>query len=129
MTDVAAALCPEAFAAAPDKAITVECEIVRVLDGDTIEVAVRQRYRVRLLDCWAAETRGDSKAAGLSAKQHLQSLLDSHGCRGVLSVPCGEDVGKAWSMGRVLGNVWINGQDKSLSEIQVESGHATKVKQ
>lgn len=125
--DVAAALSPEAFAA-PDVATTVECEVVRVIDGDTIEVAVRQRYHVRLIDCWAPETRGNSKTEGLSAKQHLESLLSQHGRRAVLSVPWHEYVGKQWSMGRVIGNVWLNGCEKSLSEQQVESGHATTSK-
>jgi len=129
MEEIAAALCPEAFAAAPAKAITVECQIVRILDGDTIEVAVQQVYRVRLLDCWAPEAKGESKESGLASKEHLRQYIAMFRPHGVLSVPCGEDVGKSWSMGRVLGNVWLDGQEKSLSEIQCEAGHATKDRQ
>lgn len=117
-----------AFGAAPQQATTVTCRVVRVVDGDTVEVAVQQLYRVRLLDCWAPETHGDGKEAGLAAKEHLRNYIAQHGMTGVLSVPWCEDASRSWSMGRVLGNVWIGGQDKSLSEIQCEAGHATKVK-
>ena len=128
MDEVAVALTPESFAAAPEQATTVACRVVRVLDGDTIEVAVQQVYRVRLLDCWAPETKGETKEAGLASKEHLRQYIAMFRPHGVLSVPCGEDVGKSWSMGRVLGRVWLDGQEKSLSEIQVEAGMATKEK-
>lgn len=118
----------QAFGAAPQQATTVTCRVTRVLDGDTVEVAVQQIYRVRLLDCWAKEVHGDSKADGLAAKEHLRNYIEQHGMNGVLSVPWSEDASRSWSMGRVLGNVWVGGQDKSLSEIQCEAGHATKVK-
>lgn len=127
--EAAIAIDPQAFGAAPQTATTVECRVVRVLDGDTVEVEVRQLYRVRLLDCWAAETKGDSKEAGLAAKEHLRNYIGQTGMNGVLSVPWHEDSQRSWSMGRMLGNIWLNGQDKSLSEVQVEAGHATKEKQ
>lgn len=111
---------------APDQATTVSCEVVRVIDGDTLVVEVRQQYRVRLLDCWAPEVKGASKDAGLSAKQHLESLIIRHGKDGVLSVPWHSDAASSWSMGRVLGRVWLGGND--LSELQVDSGHARKAK-
>jgi hypothetical protein len=39
------------------------------------------------------------------------------------------DVSKLWTMGRVLGFIWVDGSDASLNAMQVESGHATKEKQ
>ena len=127
--DAPAVLDSEAYGNAPDQATTVECRVVRVVDGDTIEVTVQQVYRVRLLDCWAPETHGPDKADGLAAKEHLRNYIEQHGMSAVLSVPWHADVAKSWTMGRVLGNVWMSGQEKSLSEIQVESGHAKKAKQ
>lgn len=112
--------------AAPDTATTVACEAVRVIDGDTVMVEVRQRYRVRLQDCWAVETDGPTKVQGIAAKSHLESLVEKLGRFGVLSVPWHADAAKSWSMGRVVGRLWLNGED--LSELQVFSGHATKTK-
>lgn len=128
MGEVASALSPESFAAAPDTGVTVRCNVIRVIDGDTIEVMVPHVYRVRLLECWAPEVHGTSKQLGLQSKSHLRNFLQDHGLRGTLSVPCGEDISKAMTLGRVLGNVWLDGQEKSLSEIQCEAGHATKEK-
>lgn len=129
MDEIACALTPESFAAAPETATTVACRVVQVTDGDTIVVEVKQLYRVRLLDCWAPEIKGDEKEAGLQSREHLRNLIKDHGLDATLSVPWSEDAAKSWSMGRVLGNVWLSGQDKSLSEIQVAAGMATKVKQ
>ncbi|TXH44894.1 MAG: hypothetical protein E6Q97_32070 [Desulfurellales bacterium] len=118
----------QAFGAAPDTGLTVTCRALRVVDGDTVEVSVQQVYRVRLLDCWAPESHGATKAAGEASAEHLRKYLDARGHNCVLSVPGGADVGKSWSMGRVLGHLWVLGQEKSLSEIQCEAGHACKEK-
>lgn len=116
-------------AAAPEQATTVACEVTRVIDGDTIEVEVKQRYRVRLLDCWAPEMRGETKYAGVYSKSNLVEAVEVYGEEATLSVPWSVNAAESWSMGRVLGNVWLKGcPDKSLSELQVESGHATKTK-
>lgn len=115
---------PQACAAAPQTATTVRCKVSRIVDGDTVQVIVSQIYRVRLKDCWAPEVRGDEKSKGLESKEHLRQFVQQHGLHGVLSVPWSEDVGKSWSMGRVIGDVWIDGQERSLSEIQCAAGHA-----
>lgn len=117
-----------AAAAAPEMATTVACRVVRVIDGDTVEVVVQQVYRVRLIDCWAPETRGDSKTQGLASKEHLREHIGRHGLDAVLSVPWSEDSAKSWSLGRVLGRIWLRGQNRSLSEVQCDAGHATPAK-
>lgn len=113
-------------AAAPDVATTVECEVVRAIDGDTVEVVVKQRYRVRLIDCWAPEL--STGAPGDESKRALETFIGPMPAPAVLSVPWHEQVGKQWSMGRVVGNVWIKNTSASLSEAQVASGHATRIK-
>lgn len=123
MEEVASCIVLEA---APEQATTVACEVVRVIDGDTVVVEVRQQYRIRLLDCWAPETKGETKEVGLASKGHLESLVVRHGKFGVLSVPWFEDLAKSWSLNRVLGRVWLGGND--LSELQVDAGHAKKTK-
>jgi len=124
---------------APSPSWTTAAKVVRVIDGDTLEVEVRRVLRVRMLDCWAPESRRDprldesqrssEKAKGQAAKEHLISL--ANGREVIVSVPMAADgdLSSPWTMGRVLGHVWLTDQpDKSLSVRQVEAGHATKSK-
>ena len=61
-----------------------EVEIVRVIDGDTVEADVDLGFRVhtqqilRLYQIDAPEMRGLSKAAGIESKSHLEQLLAAH---------------------------------------------------
>lgn len=117
----------------PTPGITHQCEIVRVLDGDTLEVSITTTAIVRLLDCWAPEVhRTDDpgeKPRGLVSKAHLQSLAKP-GDKVIVQVPFSDRgrFGDDMTMGRVLGNVWLVGNDKSLSQLQVEAGQATVTK-
>lgn len=109
---------------------TTHARIVEVYDGDTITVEVTRRFRVRLLDCWAPEIRtrdAAEKARGLAAAAYLTELAE--GKPAILHVPLdGIDAGDAWSFGRVLGSVWIDGDDKPLAAHMRDAGHATKEK-
>lgn len=117
----------------PIPGIAHECEIVRVVDGDTVEVRLTATMVVRLLDCWAPEkhqTRDPlEKPRGLASEAHLKEICKP-GSKAVVHVPFspGSKFGDDTSMGRVLGRVWLAGQEQSLSEIQVESGHAKLTK-
>lgn len=91
-----------------DLGITFPAKVIRVLDGDTIEVEVRKTMRIRILDCWAPETRTrnlEQKEYGLIAKKELEKLLEETTVR--VEVPIGSDnkFGDSMSMGRVLGHV------------------------
>lgn len=120
----------------PQPGIVLRGIVTETHDGDTITISVTHRIRVRLLECWAPEITKDSrlpeskqaaeKAAGIASREHLKGL--SLGKEVVLQIPADEDLLKATTMGRVLGTVWLDGADKSLNEIQVESGHATREK-
>lgn len=110
--------------------LTFGGKVTRVLDGDTLEVEVRRTVRIRLLDCWAPETRTrdlEEKQRGLAAKRALTELV--HGAEVVVEVPIEGDAkfGDAMSMGRVLGRVRLEGAD--VSEVMVSAGHATKEKE
>jgi endonuclease YncB( thermonuclease family) len=117
---------------APKAAITLPCEVIEWHDGDTGTVRVTLDVRVRLLDCWAPEIRGKNVTAVEKAKgqESLKSVLNLApvGSKGMLEIPLdGYDrTDDAFTMGRVLGRVWING--KNISASQVDSGHATAVK-
>jgi len=104
-------------------------KVVDVLDGDTIEIEVKRKVRVRLLDCWAAETRTtdpEEKKRGMQAKDFMKEL--ALGNDAVVFVPIEGDArfGQSLSFGRVLGFVEVNGAD--LSEAMVAAGMATEEK-
>ena len=106
---------------------TTKAEVVRVVDGDTIDVEVRRTVRIRLLECWAPETRtrdAVEKRRGLAAKDHLKDLIGSKAV--TLHVPTdgSGDVAKILTLNRVLGRVYIEGVD--VSAAMVAAGHATK---
>lgn len=120
----------QVFPSRPQPGYTADCTIYRVIDGDTVELEIKHRIRVRLLNCWAPESRTtdqEEKVRGLAAKQHLIDLAKV-GAEGTVSIPAGYDLSQVQTLNRLLGYVWIKGQDKSLNEIQVQSGHAKLVK-
>lgn len=127
----------------PQPGWTTVGEVVAVPDGDTVYVEIRRRVRVRLLDCWSAESRRDpriksdidreaAKLRGIAAKEHLTRAALGKRC--TLTIPAHaddegdttSDIGDVFSLSRALGRVWVNGQD--LSELQVERGYATATK-
>ena len=118
----------------PQTGWTTPAEIVRVIDGDTLVVRVSRELHVRLLDCWAPESRTtdlEEKHRGLKSKEFLQKLIDDAGVQDArLFVPTNgeQDLSSVLTLGRVLGKVWLaNGTD--LSETMVEAGKATAAKQ
>jgi endonuclease YncB( thermonuclease family) len=113
-----------AAAAPPPLGWATNCEVTDVVDGDTVTVSITTHVRVRLTNCWAAELNTQE---GKSAKRYIESL--SIGKPAVLFVPHGRrQLGDSTTMGRVLGQIWLEGFDESLSELMVEAGYATKTK-
>ena len=116
---------------APVTGWTTHAKVVSVYDGDTITVEVTRRMRVRILDCWASEVRTRDKAEkarGIAAREHLRTLLPA-GSGIVLQIPNHTDIGKSFTFGRVLGQVWTVGGKLSIAEQMVAAGHATPTKQ
>lgn len=117
------------MSAAPTPGWTTACRVSRVVDGDTVEVLVVRRLRVRLRHCWAPECRtldAAEKAKGRASKDALTAL--AHERDAILHVPShGEDVGEMLSLGRVVGDLWVEG--RNMADEQVRSGHATRTKQ
>lgn len=102
--------------------------VVRVLDGDTIEVdiekdvgfdvVVRFRKTVRLIGIDAPEKVGASKAAGLASKTLLSSLLPP----GTAVVMKTEKPDPSDKYGRFLASVWLG--EQNLSDHMVTAGAA-----
>ena len=114
--------------APPAPGLTIDAKCVRVLDGDTIEVESTVRYRIRLLDCWAPESRTSNvaeKQRGLRSKSRMVQLAEGQPVR--VSIPLTGDLTDATTLGRFLGRAWLE-DGRELSEIMVAEGLATKTK-
>lgn len=87
--------------------------VVKVLDGDTIEVlqSTSERSRIRLSGIDAPEK---NQAFGQRSRQFLSSRLAQQ-----LVTISGNETDR---YGRLLGTVWLNGQD--VNALQVQNGMA-----
>ena len=104
-----------------------KAKLKRVVDGDTcdayidlgFDVSVKKRIRFMGVDTWESRTRDlEEKAKGLLAKEYTKKMLEKNeGCFKLIS----HGVGK---YGRVLGEIFIEGEDKSLNELLKDNGHA-----
>ena len=105
------------------------CKLVRVVDGDTIDVNldlgfnVWHRARVRMLGIDTPESRTrnlEEKALGLASKARLQELLKGS----QVEIECSKEKGK---FGRVLGIVWATDKEGTRTNCNnqlCEEGHA-----
>jgi len=103
-------------------------KLVRVVDGDTADAMidlgfntwVKKRIRFYGVDTWESRTRNlEEKKKGLAAKAYVKDLLEnSDEGKFVLK---SHGVGK---YGRVLGELFIKGNETSVNELLKENGHA-----
>jgi len=100
----------------------------RVVDGDTCDALidlgfdtfVKKRIRFMGVDTWESRTRNkEEKVKGLEAKAYTKDKLKN------------SDDGKftlkshgTGKYGRVLGEIFIKGEEQSLNELLKENGHA-----
>jgi len=103
-------------------------KLVRVVDGDTADAMidlgfdtwVKKRIRFFGVDCWESRTRDlDEKKKGLAAKEFVKKLLENSDEGKFLLKSHG--VGK---YGRVLGELFVKGNESSVNELLKENGHA-----
>ena len=101
--------------------------LLRVVDGDTADAAidcgfnisVKKRIRFKGVDTWESRTRNlEEKKLGLKAKAYTLEMLSRND--GKFTVKS-HGVGK---YGRLLGEIFIEGEDKSLNDLLIENGHA-----
>ncbi len=107
------------------------CKIVRVVDGDTVDVDIDlgfgvwlQDERVRLYGVDTPESRTrdlEEKKYGLAAKEYVKNFLDDDWL--TLKTKEYDSKGK---FGRILGELWRTSSyaDKSLNDYLVEKHHA-----
>ena len=112
------------------------CTITEVVDGDTVEVEIRRRVRVRITDCWGPEKKRTShpteKARGLEAKAKAEQLFPV-GSPVTLKVDSDGDcdLGDQITFGRCLGDLWRDDNPEdgaSFGEHMNASGHTFRTK-
>ena len=105
-------------------------KVVRVVDGDTADAMidlgfdtwVKKRIRFYGVDTWESRTRNlEEKKKGLAAKDYVKDLLENSDEGKFLLKSHG--VGK---YGRVLGELFVKGNETSVNELLKENGHASE---
>ena len=103
------------------------CRLIRGVDGDTADAwidlgfntQVKKRIRFVNVEPWESRTRDlDENKLGLKAKAYTKEMLERND--GKFKVKS-HGVGK---YGRLLGEIFIEGEDKSLNDLLLENGHA-----
>ena len=105
-----------------------QCELIKVVDGDTIDCYIdlgfnlktKKRIRYMGIDTWESRTRNkEEKVKGLEAKAYTKDKLKN------------SDDGKftlkshgTGKYGRVLGEIFLKGEDSSLNDLLKINGHA-----
>ena len=104
-----------------------KCKLVRVVDGDTADVLIdlgfdtwrKSRLRFKGVDTWEKRTRDkEEKVKGIAASAFTQKYLEMNEGNFVI-----QSYGKG-KYGRVLAEIFIEGEDKSLNQLLSENGHA-----
>lgn len=104
-----------------------KCKLVRVVDGDTADVLIdlgfdtwrKSRLRFKGVDTWEKRTRDkEEKIKGIAASAFTQKYLEMNEGNFVI-----QSYGKG-KYGRVLAEIFIEGEDKSLNQLLIENGHA-----
>ena len=103
--------------------------VIRVVDGDSIEVMIDQgfrqwrRERVRVLGVDCPEKTGDTKPAGLAAKEFTQAWCDARG--GMIRIQTIMDPND--SFGRVLASVYDRADSReTLTNALIAAGHGVE---
>jgi len=111
------------------------CVITRVVDGDTVDADIdlgfnlftKDRIRLSGIDTPESRTRNKKeKALGLASKKRLKEIIKSAepmgGKRGKKQVFLQTSKDGKGKFGRILGTLWINGQN--VNDILIKEDHA-----
>ena len=100
--------------------------LVRVYDGDTVWLDIDMGFgiwlknqSIRLLGIDAPEPRGDTKEASIPPRDRLIELLESADNRCVIKTVKDKQRGK---YGRILGELFIEGEERSLNQDLLDEG-------
>lgn len=113
----------------PPAGLCLPVVLVRVRDGDTVEVRLQNStyvWAIRLIDCWAEEL---NTPEGKAAKRFAEEVCREADATGTLYlwVPAPRDVRnllKNLTFDRIPGHLFVS-SDRTLNEMLVLAGHAT----
>jgi micrococcal nuclease len=102
--------------------------IIRVYDGDTVWADLdlgfglwMRNQPIRLRGINTPEVRGESKEAGINARDRLRDLLTQADNKCVIKTVKGDEIGM---YGRILGELLVEGEKISLNQILLDEGFA-----
>lgn len=117
----------------PKTGVVVSGVVTKVIDGDTLEVEVTRRIRVRVKDCWSPEKRKtdhpSEKELGQMATHDMKSLAGGIRVRVAAVTDGDQDLGDGLSFGRVVADVFRERDGKSLADLMINKGHSFRTKQ
>ena len=109
---------------------TYKCTILRIVDGDTVDVDIdlgfgvwmrKERVRISGIDTPESRTRDKvEKVYGLKSKKFLQEQIKKAKKVSIKTYK-GDETGK---FGRILGDVFLDG--KSVNSLMCKKGHAVE---
>ena len=114
----------------PERGISTVAVVEKWYDGDTATITLKLQCKVRLLDCWAPEVRGEERPQGLKSKSHIQRLVPE-GSEVRLFIPATGSLEDSLTFGRILGSMWAQNEDGSFTNVSdqmVKDGFATRTK-
>ena len=107
------------------------CKIVRIIDGDTVDVDIdlgfgvwlhKERIRLHGIDTPESRTRNlEEKKYGLIAKEMVTHFLPVGSMQTLVTVR-----DKAGKFGRILGEIFVPGVVQSVNQLLIEEGHAVE---
>lgn len=114
----------------PEYGQRTTAKVIRVLDGDTVEVEFTQTAIIRLRDCWAPETRtrnAAEKKAGLAAKDLLAEAVDGQQVDLFIPDPKPTVIGEEFTFSRIVADVFY--KNENVAEALIAEGAAYKTKE
>ena len=109
----------------PKCCLCIPCKVVKVYDVDTAtRVEVKVELSVRYDNCWGPELNTEKGQEGkLAAKR-------AEGKEGILYVDLSDcnNLSDLFTFGRVVGEIWLDGEEQSESQKMVSLGLASTTK-
>ena len=108
-----------------------KCELLRVVDGDTVDVLIDvgfstfRKERVRLYGINTPECRTrdlKEKEKGLAAKARLKEILKEFGKKFIIKT----EIDKKGKFGRILGQIFDLEMQSCANDMLVMEGHAVE---
>src|SRR4051812_29044309 len=99
----------------PALGVCLEASVLDAHDGDTVTVEIKIKTQVRYLACWAPELK---EPGGPEAATRAKEAIGKHG-RIYIPIDGARTVADLLTFGRVLGEIWLDGEMESESQKQV----------